>query len=67
MLGGSDDPAQTANARWWTVLSQDQARASTDAINRSRKLLADLRVYPFSTCVEPCCGLKLRGKRRNET
>jgi hypothetical protein len=60
MLGvGGESAFAIAKARSLVVSSREQVRLSKAAIVRSQELLANLKVYPFSTCVEPCCGFRV--------
>jgi hypothetical protein len=60
MLGvGGSTAFAIAKARSSVVSSWEQVRLSKAAIVRSQELLVGLRVYPFSTCVEPCCGFQV--------
>jgi hypothetical protein len=46
-----------AKARFLIELSRQHIRVSATAIRQSHELLAIMKVYPFSTCLEPCCAL----------
>ena len=59
MLGvGEISTLTLARAHESVASSRESVRASREAIERSLALLATVDVYPFPTCLAPCCAFR---------
>lgn len=51
-----------AKAQILAAISRDHVCSSVATIRNSQELLAITEVYPFTTCIEPCCAFQISSR-----